>query len=46
MHAWYLNFVNLQGFADPEKFLTKYDTYLEAFSNNNENEQEDLLRGT
>jgi len=46
LYAWYLNFINPQGFIDPEKFLTKYEPYLRAFSTDKENEQIDPVRGT
>ena len=41
LYAWYLNFINLQGFNDPEKFLTKFEPYLRAFSADKEGEQKD-----
>ncbi len=41
LYAWYLNFINLQGFNDPEKFLTKFEPYLRAFSANKEGKQKD-----
>lgn len=46
LYAWYLNFINLQGFTDPEKFLTKYDPYLKAFSSDKEIEHKDPNGGT
>ena len=45
LYAWYLNFINPQGFADPEKFLTKFEPYLRAFSVNKEDEQKDPIGG-
>jgi len=46
LYAWYLNFVNPQGFIDPEKFLTKYERYLAAFSSDKEDEQKDPVGGS
>ena len=46
LYAWYLNFNNPQEFADPEKFLTKYEPYLRALSADKEGEQKDSIGGT
>jgi hypothetical protein len=46
LYAWYLDFINRQSFIDPEKFLTKYEPYLKAFSSDREDEQTDPVGGS
>lgn len=43
LYAWYLNFVNTQGFPDPVNFLAKYHSYLRAFVSDTEDDQKDHL---
>ena len=45
LYAWYLNFINPQEFADPKKFLTKYEPYVQALNSDSEAEQKDPLGG-